>query len=118
MMLFSLALLAAAADVPPRPAAGKETFISFASNGGLRDWQAGPDRNIIYVRDRQEQWYRVALTGPCATYPLDTLTYTTDDNGTFDTFSTLRFARYPLTTCGVTSIRASTPPPGRPGARK
>jgi hypothetical protein len=119
MMLFALALMAAA-DTLPDPKVGKETVISFASGGGLRDWQAGaPDSGILYVRDRTQHWYQVTLSGPCVKNAVpDNMTYTTDINGTFDKFSMVQFGRYPNQTCGVTSIRTSTPPPGQPGANK
>ncbi len=123
----SLLCLALGATVIALPAAaqqrtppGKETVITFAGNGGLRDWQAGPpDSGIVYVRDRNLNWYRVQLTGPCARdRALDTLRYTTDVNGTFDRFSRVSLARYPNQICGVTSIRTSLPPKGQPGAPK
>ncbi len=36
----------ATASAPP----GKETVISFAGNGGLRDWAFGPTRDVLLVR--------------------------------------------------------------------
>ncbi|WP_288936828.1 DUF6491 family protein [uncultured Sphingomonas sp.] len=112
------ALLGSTATARPQRALDKETVISFAAGGGLRDWQPGPTgSNIVYVRDRTLNWYRVTLTGPCARdRALDTLTYTTDPNGTFDRFSRVSVARFPNQTCGVTSIRTSAPPAGWPGA--
>lgn len=122
--LLCLALGAAALAAPamgqrPQPF-GTETVITFAGNGGLRDWQPGPPNSgVVYVRDRNLHWYRVQLTGPCARdRALDTLTYTTDVNGTFDRFSRVKLARYPGQICGVTSIRTSPPPKGQPGAPK
>lgn len=117
-LLFVAGLAGAApADRP----VGRETTIEFASNGGLRDWQRGPaGSDIVYVRDRTERWYQVTLTGPCARYATqDALVYTTDNNGTFDTFSRVSVPRQmPGAVCGVTSIKTSLPPPGQPGARK
>ncbi|TPG13477.1 hypothetical protein EAH87_17305 [Sphingomonas koreensis] len=100
---------------------GKETTIAFASNGGIRNWEAGPPKSkILYVQDRRLDWYRVELSGPC----LDrnrgdmTINYTTDAIGAFDRFSTLTFPNAGYTVCGVKSIQTSLPPPGQPGAQK
>lgn len=118
LLLLPLLALTTPAVADPRPV-GTETVISFAGGGNLREWQRGaPGSDDLYVRDRTEQWYKVTLTGHCRLdRTLDTLTYTTDPNGTFDRFSTLRVARYPQQTCGVKSIRTSLPPAGRPGHR-
>lgn len=101
-------------------AIGRETVIDYASNGGLRDWQAGPpNMNVVYVRDRTLRWYRVELTGPrVKDRALGTLTYTTDANGTFDRFSSVSAQRFPNQVCGVRSIKTSLPPKGQPGAPK
>ena len=118
-MLISLLLgLAQAHATPPQDAPlGHETTIPFAGNGGLRDWEPGvPNSGVVYVRDRRQRWYQVTLTGPCVRdRALDTLSYTTDTNGTFDRFSRVSVARYPQQVCGVTSIRTSLPPPARHG---
>jgi len=107
------------ADAAPGTPFGPETQITFAGNGNLRDWQRGPDGGgVLYVRDRTERWYEVRLTGPCRLFRnLDTLSYTTDPNGTFDRFSRLRVASLPDQTCGVAGIRESTPPKGYPRTR-
>lgn len=100
---------------------GKETTIPFASNGGIRNWEAGPPKSgIVYVQDRRLDWYRVEMSGPCIQSkggPL-TVLYTTDNGGAFDTFSKLTFPDYANRTCGVKSITTSLPPPGQPGAPK
>jgi len=113
MLLLAAALASQTAPV------GKETTISFASNGGLTNWVAGPPgSDIVYVRDRTLHWYRVALSGDCiARDPSFTLAYTTDATGTFDRFSRVSNLRFPNRACGVTSIRRSAPPPDQPGAR-
>ena len=117
--LMMAAMIAAPATAPTttQRAIGAEATIPFASNGGLRSWQAGEPRSgILYVRDRRERWYEVALTGPCTTNrALDRLTYTTDAIGTFDRFSQVAVGQYPNQVCGVTSIRNSLPPRGQPG---
>lgn len=119
--LLAVALIAASPAPAPaqdRRAIGAETVIVNAGNGGLRDWQAGPpNSSIVYVRDRTLRWYRVSLSGPCVRdRGLDTLTYTTDTNGTFDRFSRVTVRRYPNRVCGVRSIVNSLPPKGQPGA--
>ncbi|TPG41008.1 hypothetical protein EAH79_07685 [Sphingomonas koreensis] len=100
---------------------GKETTIAFASNGGIRNWEAGPPKSgIIYVQDRRLDWYRVQMSGPCVESkggPM-TVRYTTDNNGAFDTFSKLTFPDYANRSCGVKSIQTSLPPPNQPGAPK
>jgi hypothetical protein len=130
MMRINPALLIAAASLSfpgiasaaqhHRPI-GQETTIPFASNGGIRNWEAGPPKSgIIYVQDRRLDWYRVEMSGPCIESrggPL-TVVYTTDNSGAFDRFSRLTFPDYAGRTCGVTSIKTSLPPPGQPGAPK
>lgn len=113
IILVGLALLAA----PALAAQGKQTVISNASNGGIRDYQAGAPGEV-FLRDRTERWYRVALTGDCldSKTNLATLKFSTDTTGTFDRFSRVSSSRYPGRVCGVTSIVASPPPPGQPGA--
>lgn len=98
---------------------GEETTIPFASNGGIRNWQADrKDDNVVYVQDRTLHWFRIDLTGPCVRIAGDPMTirYTTDNSGTFDKFSRLTFPNSRDTSCGVKSIKTSLPPPGQPGA--
>lgn len=117
---LGISLLATPAVARKDRPVGVETIITFAGNGGLRDWQAGPaNSDILYVRDRALRWYQVQLTGPyIKDRALDTLTYTTDANGTFDRFSQIMMRRYPNQVCGVRSVRTSLPPQGQPGAPK
>lgn len=119
-MLLSLLLASTLPQTAPQHAPlGRETVITFAAGGTLRDWERGEARDILYVRDRNEQWYRITTSGPCPNLGgIDTLSYTTDGNGTFDRFSRLRFLRYPGVTCGVRSIVTSLPPPAKQGSRK
>ena len=114
--LLALATPVIASQVRP---VGTETIIPFAGNGGLREWQRGGSQSdVLFVRDRTEQWYKVTLTGPCRfDRPLDTLSYTTDPGGNFDRFSQIRVARYPQQVCGVQSIVTSLPPKGHQGRR-
>ncbi|HEX8553550.1 MAG TPA: hypothetical protein VF695_02480 [Sphingomonas sp.] len=122
MSILLSALLAAQAPtaLPPGTPYGKPTIIRMAAGGNLRDWRRGPEgSDTLYVRDRTERWYQVTLTGPCEFQrPLDTLSYTTDPVGNFDRFSRLRVAFLPQQSCGVKSIRRSTPPAGAPVDRR
>ena len=103
----------ALASAPAQQTDEGETTISYAGNGGLRDWQRiEKEPRILYARDRAERWYRIAMTGPCGTRDAsETIIYTTDSNGTFDRFSSISTARYPDQMCRVTSIRRTPPPP-------
>ncbi|MCM8731869.1 hypothetical protein ACFO8O_12950 [Hephaestia sp. GCM10023244] len=112
---------ALAAPTPAERKIGVETRITFASGGGIRNWQAGPpESGILYMQDRTLKWYKVTLSGPCIETRVGPMTvvYTTDSTGTFDTFSRLTFPDYPGRVCGVKSIRTSLPPAGQPGAPK
>ena len=110
-LLLLLLALATPSGAPDARQVGVETTISFASNGGLRDWRRDPaEGDLLYVRDRTERWYQVRLTGDCGLIPLDTLAYTTNNLGQFDLFSRISFLRRPNMVCGVRSIRTSLPP--------
>jgi len=119
--LATASFAAAASAAQHHRPIGKETTIPFASNGGIRNWDAGPPNSgVIYVQDRRLDWYQVQMSGPCIQSkggPL-TVVYTTDNSGAFDTFSKLTFPDYAGRTCGVKSITTSLPPPGQPGAPK
>lgn len=119
LAFFTLLALAAPAVAAQHRPIGTETTIAFAGNGGLRDWERGGVKSdILYVRDRTEQWYEVKLSGPCRfDLSTDTLLYSTDSNGIFDRFSTVRVASLPYQTCGVKSIVTSLPPRGHQGYR-
>lgn len=118
VFISALALATPVAAKQPLPI-GQETVITYAGNGGLRDWQRGGTiSDLLYVRDRTEQWYAVRLSGRCRFYgSLDTLSYTTDTNGTFDRFSRISVSSSPGQVCGVASIRTSLPPGGHQGRR-
>lgn len=100
-----------------RVVVGKETTISYAANGGLRNWQAGPrGSNIVHVQDRRMRWYQVTLSGPCirerSSFPLQ---FRTRNDGQFDRFSQVWSRDRPGAICGVKSIKTSLPPKGQPG---
>jgi hypothetical protein len=98
---------------------GVETSIPYAANGGIRNWEAGPpDSGILYVQDRNLDWYKVEMSGPCIETRAGPMTvhYTTSATGRLDTFSELSFPDYPGRTCGIKRITTSLPPPSQPGA--
>jgi hypothetical protein len=113
IIVIALAVIAA----PVLAGQDKQTVIVNASNGGIRDYQAGAPGEV-FLRDRTERWYRVALTGDCLDSKTDqaALSFSTDTTGTFDRFSRVSSSRFPGRVCGVKSIVASPPPPGQPGA--
>jgi hypothetical protein len=120
-LVLAIALIAAPAlAAPQQQGVGKETSISFAGNGGLRNWQAGPrGSNRVYVQDRRLRWYAVQLSGDCirGNNGSPTFRYTTDANGRFDTFSRVSSSDTPYAVCAVESIKTSLPPAGQPGAK-
>lgn len=119
LLVTGTALAGCAAPMQRQREPTAETRITFASNGGIRNWEAGPPRSgVLYMQDRRLDWYRVKMSGLCIATkggPI-TVRYTTDANGTFDRFSTLSFPDFGDRTCGVESITRSPPPPGQPGA--
>jgi hypothetical protein len=121
MRMISLALLslaalsatAASAADRQRPI-GKETSIPFANHHGLRDWEEGPSKDVFYVQDYRNDWYRVELSGPCIGNMASLrVAYTTSPTGDFDRFSQVSSTDFPHMTCSVLSIKTSLPPPDR-----
>ncbi len=117
MLTTLLTLLAATVPLPAQEAPqtrpiGVETQISFAANGGIRDWRRGPeDSNIVYLQARNLRWYEVTLTGPCLdNTSFEPMIYTTGPGGALDRFSRISSARNPDLVCGVESIKTSLPP--------
>ena len=120
MTSAALVLAAQAAPTAAPTVSAEETTIPFAAGGGIRNFEAGPaGSNIVYLQSRTLRWYRVTLSGPCLPdRTLQTLTFRTDVNGTFDRFSQIGSTRYPNRVCAVNSVVRSDPPPGQPGANK
>ena len=112
LALAGLVTAGAATAQPQRPAV-RSVSIPFAANGGLRDWQLDKaDPASLFVRDRTNRWYHVKLSGPCPRYrSLDTMVYTTNPTGNFDTFSRVSFPGSGNIRCGVQFIERSAPPP-------
>ena len=113
LALVALSATAASAADRQRPI-GKETTIPFAGHHGLRDWEAGPTRDVFYVQDYRRDWYRVRLSGPCIGNMASlSVAYTTSPAGSFDLFSRVYSTDFPHMTCSVLSIQTSLPPPQR-----
>lgn len=111
--LVGLAAAGASAAQHQRPI-GQETSIPFADQHGLRDWREGPSRDVFYVQDYRDKWYRVQLSGPCIGNMASLrIAYTTGPGGAFDRFSRVFSTDLPRMTCSVVSIKTSPPPPGR-----
>tara|TARA_B100000678_G_scaffold220820_1_gene188156 strand:- start:696 stop:1097 length:402 start_codon:yes stop_codon:yes gene_type:complete len=115
MMFLALALAfsAPAQAAPVVPVADRpQVTISFAGNGGLRNWTKGDDDSSLYVQDRTLRWYYVGLSGPCLrNVATNSIGYTTDPNGQLDQFSNVFDLTRPEQRCRVTSIVRTAKPP-------
>lgn len=117
-ILLSAALLlgsgaASAAPEQPTKIGTKEVGISYAANGGIRDWHAEDERGI-YLRDRAGRWYYARFSHPCFNLPsLQSLVFSTDPaTGRFDHFSTVGTGQL---SCDVASVVRSEPPAAKGG---
>ena len=71
-ILGTLAALAFAAPVSATPPAApehpperpEEARIPFANHGAVRNFRPVAD-DVVYFQDRQRNWYRAQLVGPC-----------------------------------------------------
>ena len=99
------------ADAPPNGA--RETSISYAANGGIRDWHAEDERGI-YLMDRTGRWYYARFSHPCFNLPsLQSLVFSTDPaTGRFDHFSTVGTGQL---SCDVASVVKSRRPAAKGG---
>ena len=87
----------------------KETTIAF---GAPQQVERGHG-DVLFVRDRANKWYRVALNHGCLHGPLQMNHIVFNHNGPttgIDRFTTVELTD-DLRTCAITSIRASAPPP-------
>ena len=112
-LAFSAPAQATAQAGPVMPVAERpQVTISFAGNGGLRNWTKGADDSSLYVQDRTLRWYYVGLSGPCLRNVATTsIGYTTDSNGQLDQFSNVFDLTRPEQRCRVTSIVRTAKPP-------
>lgn len=76
VLLATAATTPSAAKVPVKRPLGAETVITFAGNGGIRNYEPGQP-GVVFLQDRQLRWYRVQLTGDClqSRTGLDTLIF-------------------------------------------
>ena len=111
---FTSAPFAYAKDAPVY---GEDAVISYASNGGIKNYQKG-EPGTIFMQDRRLRWYKVTLSGDCLRNDNQaTILFETDVNGTFDLFSKVSTSSVPYARCGVEKIVTSSPPKGQPGYR-
>lgn len=109
--LIAAAVATPVAATAQERAVGRETTIAFASNGSLRNWQAGPSgSNIVFVQDRRGLWYQLKLSGPCLTSPSDGFGYETNNAGGVDLNTPIWSLRNPNARCGIESIKTSNAP--------
>lgn len=103
---------ASAAEQPTRIGT-KEVGISYAANGGIRDWHA-EDENGIYLMDRTGRWYYARFSHRCFNLPsLQSLVFTTDPaTGRFDHFSTVGTGQL---SCDVASVVKAERPAAKGG---
>ena len=90
----------------PAPPAPRETIITNAANGGIREWYS-PNSESIYLRHRTERWYLVSFLGACPGARSSAIGIKVDTLGTFDRFSTIITDQGP---CAVKSIVRSAKP--------
>lgn len=100
--------LAAAASLPG--VSDKETTIR---SGEIRELHPGTG-DVLFVRDRENKWYRVALNEGCleglATIPTASF-LSRDVTGRIDLFATVVIENGGQRRCAIESIRRSVAPP-------
>jgi hypothetical protein len=113
VLAISAALLAAPLAAAPAHTtlpgvSDEETTIS---HGGIREWERGHG-DVLFVRDSADHWYRLQLNQGCLKGPmqLDQLVVENGNSTRIDRFTKIRIPK-DLRLCGITSIRASVPPP-------
>ena len=98
-----------AAATPAKP---REARISFANEGGIRDWQADGDRGI-WVQDNHRHWYYGKFMSPCTGLQfVYAVRFKTGAAGELDRFGAVR-AR-DTGNCTFTSFTESEGPPKKP----
>jgi hypothetical protein len=87
----------------------KETTIPY---GVVQQVERGHG-DVLFVRGRTNQWYRIGLNLGClrgVTAPLDQVVFDQRGSNGIDRFTTVKLPR-DLRSCSIQSIRASAPPP-------
>ena len=119
MRLAIVALLSGALVAMPALAqrlagvSDRETTIPNAGRGGITALVFGRG-DVMFVRDRRNKWYRVALNSGCFKHRksdmgADQTRFLIGYDGTFDRMSMIRTRS--AGPCAVTSIRRSLAPP-------
>ncbi len=87
---LAAALAAPSLAAPPTGPAGEEVSIAFVNFGGIRNFRADDDEEVVYLEDRRRRWYRAELIGPCRGIRwAHRIAVDTRGSSTFDRFSTL-----------------------------
>jgi hypothetical protein len=101
--------LATAAASPLAGVSDEETSIR---SGDIREFHRG-NGDVMFVRDRENKWYRVALNAGCLgnDWAGDKVAFRTRDvSGEINTFTEVRFLEQGRA-CNIDSIRRSVAPP-------
>lgn len=113
-LLVSLVAASAAGTAfaaPPEPQAS----IPFVSFKAIRTFDA-VDRDTVYLQDRQRQWYRADVIGPCFDLPwAHAIGVDTHGSDTVDRYSTLIVDGQ---RCQLISLVQSGPPPKKVKRKK
>jgi len=113
---LALALLApfsvdnAATAQTRSPANLSQKSLQIADLGGIEEWRAGGD-NLVYIKDDQNQWYKVEMQEACM--KLDTkkgISFTTEVGDRSTKYSSVVVGHYE---CRITSITKIESPPSR-----
>lgn len=113
LMASAPAAAASGEEAAQKPAAAaakpREARISFANEGGIRDWQADGDRGI-WVQDNHRRWYYGKFMSPCTGLQfVYAVRFKTGAAGELDRFGAVR-AR-DTGNCTFTSFTESEGPP-------
>lgn len=114
LIALGAALMAAplAANPPVahlRGVSDRETIIPY---GAVQQVERGHG-DVMFVRDRTNQWYRLGLNRGClrgTTVQFDNVVFDHKSTSGIDRFTIVRLPRE-LRSCSIQSIRASAPPP-------
>jgi hypothetical protein len=91
ILILAAALAAPSLAAPPQQTEGAradEVRIPFP-RFRLRDFRAD-SRDVVFLEDRNRNWYRAEVTGPCLDLPFaPTIGIDTRGSSSFDRFSTL-----------------------------
>lgn len=114
LALVALALaLPAAASEPATSLPGVSDEETSIPGGGVGQILQGHG-DVIFVRDRTNHWYRVALNNGClrGLVKVDSAQFeTATPMGRIETADTVRILKSVPRNCRIESIRASAPPP-------